>query len=106
MNEVSSSSFEFYEGLRVLVPGSLAVGLFAAATRTFGVGDAITFEDAVIAVVATLAIGFVLLFVDVPARAAVFCVRGPGAVLALMGRSAAGASRGESSERLLRDTRH
>jgi hypothetical protein len=77
LNQVSSSSFEFYEGLRVLVPGSLAVGLFAAAARTFGLGDAITFEDAVIGVVATLAIGFVLLFVDVPARAAVFAHDAP-----------------------------
>jgi hypothetical protein len=72
VNQVSSSSFEFYEGLRVLVPGSLAVGFLAAAARTFGLGKAITFQDAVIGVVATLAIGFVLLFIDMPARAAVF----------------------------------
>jgi len=72
MGEISSSSFEFYEGLRVLVPGGLVVGLYAAVAETFGLGGSVTIGSALVAVLATLAAGFVLLFLDLPARAAVF----------------------------------
>lgn len=72
MGEITSSSFEFYEGLRTLVPGGLAVGLYGAIAETFGVAGSVTVGDALVAVLATLAVGFVLLFLDLPARAAVF----------------------------------
>jgi hypothetical protein len=72
MGEISSSSFEFYEGLRTLVPGGLVVGLYAAVVATFGVGGSLTLGHGLAALLAALAVGFVLLFLDVPSRAAVF----------------------------------
>lgn len=77
MGEISSSSFEFYEGLRTLVPGGLVVGLYAAILNTFGVGSGVILGHALVALLATLAVGFVLLFLDVPARAAVFQYEAP-----------------------------
>jgi hypothetical protein len=71
MGEISSSSFEFYEGLRALVPGGFVVGLYAAIRETFGVSGAGSIHTALVAVLATLAIGFLLLFLDFPGKAAV-----------------------------------
>lgn len=71
MGDVSSSSFEFYEGLRALVPGGFVVGLYAAVSTTFGFGSAIGVDSTLVAFLATLAAGFVLLFLDIPGRAAV-----------------------------------
>jgi hypothetical protein len=77
MGEITSSSFEFYEGLRTLVPGGLAVGLYAAIVQTFGIGGTVTFGHGLAALLATLAVGFVLLLVDLPTKAAVFQYRTP-----------------------------
>jgi hypothetical protein len=77
MGEISSSSFEFYEGLRTLVPGGLAVGLYAAIVQTFGLGGDVTVGHGLAALLAALAVGFVLLFLDIPSRAAVFQYQTP-----------------------------
>jgi hypothetical protein len=81
MSEISSSSFEFYEGLRTLVPGGLTVGLYAAIADTFGFGGTVGLGHALVAVLASLAIGFVFLFLDVPARAAVYQYDAPERLL-------------------------
>ncbi len=65
-------SFEFYEGIRVAVPGAVVVLLFSAVAATFGLpspqpGDS-TLAAALIAVLA----GFVLYFLDAPAKAAIY----------------------------------
>jgi hypothetical protein len=75
--DVGSSSFEFYEGLRVAVPGGIAVGVYAAVATTFGFTSGDLAGDALAAVLAALLIGFLLLFLDVPARAAVFSFEAP-----------------------------
>jgi hypothetical protein len=72
MNEISSSSFEFYEGLRALVPGGLVVGIYASISKTFGITSLAVSGSALVAVAATLAIGLVLLFLDIPGKAAVY----------------------------------
>jgi hypothetical protein len=66
-----SSSFEFYEGLRALVPGAFVVALYAAICKTFGLADAVSVDATLAGLLATLAAGFVLLFLDLPSRAAV-----------------------------------
>jgi hypothetical protein len=72
-----TSSFEFYEGLRALVPGGFTVALYAAVSATFGFGGAASVHSTLIALVATLAAGFVLLFLDLPGKAAVFSYNTP-----------------------------
>jgi hypothetical protein len=72
MGEISSSSFEFYEGLRALVPGGLVVAMYAAISNTFGITGSALFDSALVAVAATLAVGLVLLFLDFPSKAATY----------------------------------
>jgi hypothetical protein len=71
MSEISSSSFEFYEGLRALVPGGFVVAIYAAICQTFGVTGTVAIGTTLVAVLTTLAVGFVLLFLDFPGKAAV-----------------------------------
>jgi hypothetical protein len=68
---IDASSFEFYEGIRILVPGAITLGLAEGVVRTVssdGAGLGLsTFES----FVASLLIGLVFYFVDAPAKAAV-----------------------------------
>jgi hypothetical protein len=67
-----SSSFEFYEGLRALVGGAFVVGLYAAICKTFDLDTAVPGNATVAGLLAALAVGFVLLFLDLPGKAAVY----------------------------------
>jgi hypothetical protein len=77
VTEINSSSFEFYEGLRVLLPGGMVVGLYSAAAVTFGGADAHLRPDAFTALALAFLTGLFLLFLDVPAGAAVFSYLSP-----------------------------
>ena len=81
VGEVNSSAFEFYEGLRVLIPGGLAVGLYSAIQTTFGTPTADISSNAIAALVVSLFIGLFLLFLDLPSGAAVFSYDAPVALL-------------------------
>jgi hypothetical protein len=69
---VSASSFEFYEGIRILIPGAVVVALYAAVIETFGLAASSPKSDVLLALVATVLAGMVLYFLDVPAKAIVF----------------------------------
>lgn len=62
---VGSTPFFAYEGLRILIPGSLAYGLLLASIPV--VEGLETIRDGGTGVVITLSIGFFLYFVDLPA---------------------------------------
>lgn len=78
---VSSGSFEFYEGLRVLAPGSFVVALYVGIGNTFGFVAGAGGIDALSAILSTLFVGMIFLFIDVPSKAAVFAFESPELVL-------------------------
>jgi hypothetical protein len=79
VGELSASSFEFYEGLRILLPGGFVLGLYAAISETFFASGLGTAGHAFAGVLAGVAVGFILFSVDVPSKAAVFFYDAPEA---------------------------
>lgn len=70
-NGIDATSFEFYEGIRIFIPGAVAVGLLAGIGASFNI-DALAIQGKELqAIVAALAIGMVFYFLDAPAKAAV-----------------------------------
>jgi hypothetical protein len=82
MGEVSASSFEFYDGIRIFVPGSFVVGTYAAIAGTFGFPGGRVVDDAIVGLLSALAVGFVLMLLDFPGRAAVTSYESPTSILA------------------------
>jgi hypothetical protein len=78
---ISSGSFEFYEGLRVLFPGTFAVALYTAIGTTFGFLAHPSDIGALPAIVGILVAGMLFLFLDIPSSAAVFRYESPVLVL-------------------------
>lgn len=78
---ISSGSFEFYEGLRVLVPGSFVVALYVAIGNTFGFVEGAGAIGALPTILGTLFAGMIFLFIDTPSKAAVFAYESPELVL-------------------------
>lgn len=74
---ISAASFDFYEGIRILLPGALAVGLFAGATSTFEQPGLVLSDNTFGAVIAVIIVGLLFYFVDVPAKAAAYFVNLP-----------------------------
>ncbi len=79
---VDATSFEFYEGIRILVPGALAVGIADGVARTVSTDGHGLGLGTVQAVVAALAAGLVFYFVDAPSKAAVMAPLQPTSHLA------------------------
>jgi hypothetical protein len=77
VGEISSSAFEFYEGLRVVISGAVAVGLYSAVAGTFGTPAGALGANTLAAIIAGLLVGVFLLFLDVPAKAAVASFEAP-----------------------------
>lgn len=70
--EFGASSFEFYEGIRIFIPGSVCVALYAAVVATFGL-DAPTPTDSILgSALGALVCGLLLYFVDFPSHSAPF----------------------------------
>ena len=69
---VDAGSFDFYEGIRIFVPGALALALAEGVNRTFGLFDSSLVDNAVAGIVGALILGLVFYFVDAPAKAAVY----------------------------------
>jgi hypothetical protein len=69
--DVGANSFEFYEGIRIVIPGALLVALIEALRWTLDVHH--KFEvDFATALVGAVALGLVCLYVDFPRLAAVY----------------------------------
>lgn len=68
---VDAASFEFYEGIRIFIPGALTVALLGGVGITFDVASLNLSGREVQAVLAALVIGLVFYFVDAPAKAAI-----------------------------------
>ena len=69
---LDTSSFDFYEGIRIFVPGALTLALGEGVNRTFHIVHASVADNALVGVLGALLIGLLFYFVDAPTRAAVF----------------------------------
>jgi hypothetical protein len=70
--EIGASSFEFYEGIRIFIPGAAVVGLYAGVVATFGLDAPDPADSFVAAAVSALLAGLLLYFIDYPSRGAAF----------------------------------
>lgn len=73
MAEVSSGSFDSYEGIRIILPGAIvsAVGFLVLATVTPRPTGTLS-DNAVLWIITSLAIGLSLYYLDFPAKSAAF----------------------------------
>ena len=74
---VGASSFEFYEGIRIFVPGAIASGLYVAIGETFDFPVGLPTTGVLGALLAALVTGIVLLFIDAPSKSAAYNSRLP-----------------------------
>jgi hypothetical protein len=73
INEVSPGSFDAYEGIRILIPGAIVSAVAYLTTKTVAPSVHIDLSgDAIAWIVASLATGLVLYFLDLPAKAVAF----------------------------------
>jgi hypothetical protein len=79
--ELGASSFEFYEGIRILIPGAACVGLYSGVVATFGLAAPTPHESIIGALIATLIAGLLLHFIDLPSRSTVYRSELPDVVL-------------------------
>lgn len=70
--EIGASSFEFYEGIRIFIPGAAVVGLYTGVVNTFELNAPNPANDFPAAAVAALLVGLLLYFIDYPSRGAAF----------------------------------
>lgn len=82
LGEVGTSSFDAYEGIRIFIPGAVAfaLGTFAAGTVAPDLAGSIR-DDAIISLIASLILGLILYYWDLPARSAAALVNQPTAWL-------------------------
>ena len=70
--KLDAGSFEFYEGIRILIPGAAVVTAYAAVVATFHLHAPDPSADVLAAIAATVTAGLVLYFIDAPAKAQAF----------------------------------
>lgn len=70
--EIGASSFEFYEGIRIFIPGAATVGLYTGVVNTFALDAPNPANSFVAAAVAALLVGLLLYFIDYPSRGAAY----------------------------------
>ncbi|HEU4658028.1 MAG TPA: hypothetical protein VFR97_10900 [Capillimicrobium sp.] len=76
---LNASGFEFYEGIRIAIPGALVIALYVAVSGTFGLGA--PSPDPVVAIVLAVAAGLFLYFVDASGRSQLYAAAQPHRVL-------------------------
>jgi hypothetical protein len=72
VGEVGASSFDAYEGIRIVIPGAIFVGAAAFVVDVTGHGRPAPFDDPGSVVLLALISGLVLYFLDLPAKTAVY----------------------------------
>jgi hypothetical protein len=70
--QLGAGSFEFYEGIRIVIPGAAIVTMYAAIIAMFHLSAPSPASDALAAISATVGAGLILYFVDAPAKARAF----------------------------------
>jgi hypothetical protein len=68
--ELSATSFDYYEGIRIFLPGAVCVAIYGAVVATFGLNAPVPHDNALAALFASVVAGLLLLWADIPAKAA------------------------------------
>ncbi|MCB0908747.1 MAG: hypothetical protein KDB63_16695 [Nocardioidaceae bacterium] len=93
---VDATSFEFYEGIRIILPGALTVALADAVVRTASSDGKGLGLDTLPAVIASVLIGLVFYFIDAPTKSTVYRTDQPTATLAEFGTPKDGTTAGNN----------
>src|SRR3954468_727036 len=72
IGNVGSDSFDFYEGIRIVLPGGLLVALFEAVVATTTNAGGVLVSQPALAFAATIGMGLLAYFIDVPSRSAIY----------------------------------
>jgi hypothetical protein len=72
--KLDAGSFEFYEGIRILIPGAALVAVYAAVVATFRLTAPTVGQNALADIAAAIVGGLLIYFIDAPAKAASFTV--------------------------------
>lgn len=75
VGEIGATSFDAYEGIRIVIPGAVAVGVAGAVERTLHAGPAVIGGDTGLTILLALAVGLVLYYLDLPSRSAGYLQR-------------------------------
>jgi hypothetical protein len=78
LGDVNPSSFEAYEGIRILIPGAVIVSVYGVVVDTFAPSAPSPASNAGAAVISALLVGLVLLFLDLPVKSAAYLNPSPG----------------------------
>lgn len=103
MSELAASSFDFYDGVRILLPGAIITGLYQAIVRTFALHVPLPTSDALTALIIVSIAGLSLYFVDIPSRSTLYPAALPHKILEGWGKPPAGMS-GQNVYFVLMDT--
>jgi hypothetical protein len=72
IGDVNPSSFEAYEGIRILIPGAIAVTIYGGVVATYAPSAISPGSNALVDVVAALLAGLALLFLDLPVKSVAY----------------------------------
>jgi hypothetical protein len=78
-DKLNASGFEFYEGIRIAIPGALALSLYVGINSTFHLGA--PKPNALLGIIVAFAFGLVLYFVDASGRAQIYAAAQPHRVI-------------------------
>lgn len=78
-DRLNASGFEFYEGIRIAIPGALTVALYVAIDATFGLGA--PQPDLVLGIVVAVGVGLILYYTDISGSAQIYKAARPHRVL-------------------------
>jgi len=75
-------SFDFYEGIRIVIPGGLAVALLEGILASFGspAGPAIA-ANLIVVIALTVGVGLLLYYIDMPTKSAAYRVNQPTSLI-------------------------
>jgi hypothetical protein len=105
VGDLASSSFEFYDGVRILVTGAILVALYTAVIETFALNAPLPTADALSAITAVTLAGVILYFLDVPGRSVLYAAALPHRVLDSWGLTPPGGRTMRNVYFVLMDTR-
>jgi hypothetical protein len=90
LSELATSSFDFYDGVRILLPGAIVAGIYQAVVRTFALHAPLPTSDTLAALAIVSVAGLSLYFVDLPSRSVLYSAALPHKILESWGTPAVG----------------
>lgn len=77
MSDLASSSFEFYDGIRILLSGAIVTAIYTAIVETFALGAPLPTGDALIAITVVIVSGMFMYFLDIAGGSVIYRAKLP-----------------------------